>query len=248
MFTEYPITGIGWGNFQREYGLHQATYFQAGNYSQKEFLLADNTFYAFNDYWELIVETGSIGAGCLFTFLYFIVRLAYHRLHTTPNDDLLKFLLALLLVIGIAALFTHVFEHGPFKIILAFILSYLLLAKRKNFKIVATLTITVTYAACHYYFKLNNISNYKKWEHAKILSSTGYILESQKTYEYLYKKFYDNLEFLQNYNSVLGFNNPDKKIFILKEILKRYTHHACYLEMAKIYEEIGMRKSQKMHF
>ncbi|MFD0939386.1 O-antigen ligase family protein [Pedobacter boryungensis] len=248
MFIEHPISGIGWGNFQREYGLYQGMYFQTGNYTQKEFLLADNSFYAFNDYWELIVETGIIGASSLFISIYFLVRISYYRLKDNPDDELLKLLLALLLVICIAALFTHVFEHGPFKIMLVFILSYLFLANFRKFKVVVALTVTVIYATNHYYFELKNINNYKKWEQAKILSSTGYILESQKIYENLYEEFHNNVEFLQNYNGVLGPNNTGKKIFLLKEILKRYTNHVSYLEMARLYDDIGMRKEAENAF
>ena len=82
MFLEHPITGIGWGNFQREYNLYQAAFFKSGNYTQKEFLLADNTFYAFNDYWQLIVETGLVGGLCLITFIIFLTIKTYIHLKT----------------------------------------------------------------------------------------------------------------------------------------------------------------------
>ncbi|MBB2146192.1 hypothetical protein GM921_11895 [Pedobacter sp. LMG 31464] len=252
MFLDQPITGIGWGNFQRDYGLYQAAYFSAGNFTQKEFLLADNTFYAFNDYWEFIVETGVIGAVCLFTSLYFLVSLVYRRLNTNLKDDILKLLLALFLVIGIAALFTHVVEHRPFKIVLAFILAYLALpsvfnVKTKNLQNATIVTITATFALFQYYFELKNIGNYRKLEHAKTLSATGYILESQKIYTELYPQLKGDIEFLKNYNAVLvGHHNASKKIFLLKEILKHYTSHISFLEMATIYEELDMNKEAEI--
>lgn len=248
MFSEHPVTGIGWGNFQRDYGLYQAAYFSAANYSQKEFLLAGNTYYAFNDYWEFIVETGVIGAVCLFTFLCFIVRLAYHRLHTTPKDGLLKLLLALLLVIGVAALFTHVFEHRPFKIVLVCILAYLGLSNQ-NFKIVAVLSITVAFTVFQYYFEIKNISSYRKWEQGKILSATGYVLEGREIYIELYPSFKNNISFLKDYNDALsGQDNLGKKIFLLKKILSRNTHNISYLNLAMVYEQLGLKKEAELTY
>lgn len=61
MFKQNFFEGIGIGNFQVLYGHYQAAYFGAGQYSIKELLLADNTYYAFNDYFQLIIEIGIDG-------------------------------------------------------------------------------------------------------------------------------------------------------------------------------------------
>jgi O-antigen polymerase len=182
------------------------------------------------------------------------VRLSFHNLKTNPKDNLLKLLLALLLVISVAALFTHVIEHRPFKIALAFILAYLTLPsvlnnKNQLFQNVLALIITGIFSLFQYYFELKNSSNYRKWEQAKALFATGYILESQKEYASLYPQLKGDIEFLKSYNEVLvGHNNANKKIFLLKEILKRYTNNLTYLKMANAYEEIDRRKEAELAF
>src|SRR5438105_10003409 len=52
------ISGIGWGKFGIVYNQYQAAYFEAGHYTIKELLLADNIRYAYNDYLQLVIETG----------------------------------------------------------------------------------------------------------------------------------------------------------------------------------------------
>jgi O-antigen ligase len=74
MFRENYWTGVG--NFQANYLEYQADYFCNGAFTEKEMLLADNTYFALNDYWQLIVEYGLsailILAGVLFIIFFLL--------------------------------------------------------------------------------------------------------------------------------------------------------------------------------
>ena len=244
MFYQNPWTGIGWNGFQKEYNLYQAAFFETEEYTDKEFLLADNTFYAFNDYWQFIVETGFLGGVCLLLFIISMGVLTIKRLKNN-EDPLLKLIVACILIICVAAFFTHVFEKRFFQVITTVGLCYLIgynsfqklkrLPRTLSYSIVFIITMTMVYFKDIYYF-----SFYNKLRQAKILSETGYLLESKKVYEDLYPHFKNDISFLEEYYQIIETSSDqEKKLKILHEILKRYTNNSTFLKIGQIYKEIG---------
>lgn len=250
MFLEHPITGIGWGNFQREYNLYQAAFFKSGNYTQKEFLLADNTFYAFNDYLQLIVETGLVGGLCLITFITFITIITY--IHLKTQNSFLIFLISILIVICVAAFFTHVFENKPFQIVVIVVLAYLFFYKnierlKPLVRFCVFLSISGVASLAIYYKDIRKFNNYQKLEQAKSLSETGYVTESIKLFSELYPDLRNDVGFLKTYSDVLlNKDTQEKKVSILREILTQYTDNLTLLKMGLSYEQLGMNKQAEI--
>lgn len=83
--TDY-VPGIGPGNFKNLYNNWQANYFEQRDINSAEALLADNTYFAFNNYLQFVLETGITG---LFTLLLValvfitVIRRLKHNPHTT---------------------------------------------------------------------------------------------------------------------------------------------------------------------
>jgi hypothetical protein len=248
MFLEHPFTGIGWGEFQREYNLYQAAFFKSGNYTQKEFLLADNTFYAFNDYWEFIVETGVVGGLGLITFISLTIFLIYNRLRTDDNRPFLKLLIAILLTISVAAFYTHVFERKLLQTLVLTSLTYIILYNnidklKPQLRAYAFLLISVVASLTVYYTEIKNIHNYQKLEQAKLLSETGYITESIKLFTGLYPILKDDVGFLKSYSEMLlSENMRGKKISVLQQILNQYTDNATFLKLGLTFDELGIKE------
>lgn len=108
MFCDHWLQGVGIGCFDSRYLLHQAAYFSEGGYTERELLLADNTYYAFNDYWQWIVETGIVGGGLLLGVLFFLCR-EIRRVLAYDNATWVQCAAATtLMVLFTAALFTHI--------------------------------------------------------------------------------------------------------------------------------------------
>lgn len=63
------FTGIGYGQFKAQYNHYQSNYFSKHSINKSEALLADNTYYAFNDPFQLILELGIIGLAILLIFI-----------------------------------------------------------------------------------------------------------------------------------------------------------------------------------
>lgn len=120
------ITGIGLGNFKKIYLYEQAKYFGiGGSYTDKELLLADNTHYAFNDYWQLVVELGIssfIGLGILF---YFLCRLLFKASQLKQHKILISNVMLSLITVLAAAFFAHIFEKLIYQAIIVTCLGYL---------------------------------------------------------------------------------------------------------------------------
>jgi O-antigen ligase len=71
IFSEHPLFGIGFNNFQSLYDLYQGRYFGQGMGSAMEQMSASHVPYAFNDYLETALEFGALGTVlfCLFWLL-----------------------------------------------------------------------------------------------------------------------------------------------------------------------------------
>lgn len=111
VFKDDWITGIGLGNFKKIYLYEQAKYFGVGgNYTDKELLLADNTHYAFNDYWQLVIELGISSCIGLVVMLYFLCWLLYRASQLKQHKVLTSNVMLSLITVLAAAFFTHIFD------------------------------------------------------------------------------------------------------------------------------------------
>lgn len=63
------FTGMGFGQFKVQYNHYQSDYFSKHPINNSEALLADNTYFAFNDPLQLILELGIIGLAILVIFI-----------------------------------------------------------------------------------------------------------------------------------------------------------------------------------
>lgn len=107
------LFGIGYGNFKHHYNLYQANYFTTHSISNAEALLADNTFFAFNDLLQFIIEIGLVP--CIILTLL-LGRLAFiHRKKFKPplyNIHDSAFTAAMLCII-IGSFFSYPFQIFP---------------------------------------------------------------------------------------------------------------------------------------
>ncbi len=83
------LWGIGQGQFKIQYNLYQAAYFTSHNINSSEALLADNSYYAFNDFLQVFIENGLIG----FLLLTGIIMLVIKQIKITKTNSENRYLL-----------------------------------------------------------------------------------------------------------------------------------------------------------
>lgn len=120
MISDHLITGVGYDRFQAEYMNYQATYL-AKYASEREKLLADNIYYAFND---LLQTTAELGIGGLIIILWLISACCFTQIKGNCYGYIAK---ATLLAYLATCLFYYPHQVLALKMLL--VLSLALLAK-----------------------------------------------------------------------------------------------------------------------
>jgi tetratricopeptide (TPR) repeat protein len=202
IYKDNWLWGIGLGEFKKTYMYYQATYFKLGNFTEKEFLLADNTYFTFNDYFQFVIETGIAG---LFILLFSIIGL-YKIIKAAlakSSSMILLYAIGLLLAICIAAFFNYVFYRVEFQVAtlvcLVIILYYSLRRTKSIIKIFSLLIIFLiltsyylySYLTLNYYFASTKLMKIKELERA------GYRTEAIAIAKTLNKDLDGNHEYLE---------------------------------------------------
>ena len=221
---------------------YQAAYFKLGKFMGKEFLLADNTYFAFNDYFQFIIEMGLVG---IFTILLFFAGLYKLVVTTLAKSKSLILLnsIGILLAICFASCFNFILYRPEFQMIAIVCLTIILyyysintdLWKKTFMIIVILLTISlylgVNGLTLDYYLAL------EKLKEAKELERAGYRMEAMAITKDLEKKLSTDPEYLELTSFI--FTNA----MMLKEA-KKETHKLiearpssdAYLRLGHIYE------------
>lgn len=209
MFEGHWLYGIGLGGFSKKYLLYQAAYFESGKYSSKELLLADNTYYAFNDYFQWIIECGVLGIILLAIAAYFVwYVVAKLQKDGKIGSKVSTLALFTLLVMGLSAAFTYTFHIIYFQLLALSSLGvlYLQILKKsfqKKVAILILMSIILLLAFFNYKSQLLNYQAYKKLSNAKMLSNTGFKHEALDDLRTLYPDLKNDSQFLWFYGKEL---------------------------------------------
>ena len=245
IFHDHWLWGTGFSEFKNQYNLYQANYFLTHNINGKEALLADNTFYAFNDPWQLLIEIGTVR----FIILLALVVTIYLKLRPTPIDCKKTVLFeggcAGLLCILTASFFSNPFHFAGLQLIsVCYILAILFslspatsISKRS---IAAGKTIVLgglVLVSIYHYKSYQLIQNSKQ---AFDLSRAGYTLEALTNYSRLLHASQKYGPALLHHAQILyNTNRLQEGRQMIREAKKFYAHHEVYKLSALIEFELG---------
>lgn len=255
IFHDNWLSGIGIGKFKEQYNLYQANYFSANSIDSKESLLADNTFYAFNDLWQLLIEVGVIGfTGFLIAAIFLFRYLKQYKIK--PGKSYLFYgASSALLCIIVASLFSYPFHVFGIQV-LSFIFVVIMLSsiessdksnRCKHWFLLSSkaLCFAGLFYLCFYGY--NKIMLLKKSKEAFQLSQSGFKNESLSAYSSLQKSFAKDETFLYAYAKQLyNSNRLAEAKNVLAEAKQYYTENELYKLSAAInYEQGNFKEAEK---
>lgn len=233
IIKDFPITGVGFDRFKAHYMNYQADYF-AEHCETTETLVADNTYYAFNEWLQFVAENGIIGCLLLILLLYTLFKIKV----VDKNNCLLLITKVTLLGIGIFALFSYPMQILPIKVVM--VVAFALLAKfdlQKYivFKIDKSTKLYVSWGFRTAIFAISIVGlskvigysqefdlGFKTWKKALTIYQYGDYGRAIDKYAKVYPSLRNNGDFLMNYGKALSINKQDEKAIQILEQAKKH--------------------------
>jgi len=223
------VFGVGFDRFKAQYMNYQADYF-AKHGETVEALVADNTYYAFNDWLQFVIENGLVGFLMLFIALFVLFKTEA----SNKNNHLFLLIKGTILAIGIFTLFSYPMQILPIKLILVILLAFLEKINKQKFsilkfdntakpyasrvfKITVCIVVLIGLSKAIIYTQYLDKS-FKTWKNAMAIYQYGDYKGAINEYEKAYSILKKNGDFLMNYGKALSMNKQNKKaIQILNE-------------------------------
>ncbi|MDR6783225.1 O-antigen polymerase [Pedobacter africanus] len=229
MILRKPLMGVGFDNLQSAYMTEQAKYFSTVR-SAKELMLADQISYSFNDFIQIIVENGFIGAVLALVLVLSILKTKSETIQE-KNLQILK----IIVISGlIGAFFSYPSQILPIKIIFVAIVATIVNLEKKSvykFQINGLpafpgykrllILICVCLLAIISFNNINKLyDGLKGWNKAYLYSRSNDYPMAVEEYDLQYDIFYENGNFLLDYGTALVLSGDYKKALkILEEAL-----------------------------
>lgn len=247
MLKDNLLLGAGSGNFKIEYGKYQAAYFATKDIDSVEALLADNTYFSFNDIFQFVVENGVVG----FAFLLLVIFNLFRKILSTRVDHNSRYLfvaaISSLICILLCSLFSYPLQVFPitFQAILCIVIINLCFSTEDVFIKLGTISSKVFKIICcsmalclliHFYFRLNFLL---KENAALELEKAGFQEKTVENYKILYDSGNKKGTTLYQYALHLYYSNQlqsAKKV--IEETKKYYTSNHVYKLSAHIENEL----------
>jgi len=246
MLKDNWLFGIGGGQFKVQYNQSQAAYFATHDIDSKEAMLADNTFYAFNDFFQLIIENGII------SFLFLIVAgiLLIQQIRTaatkSQNRQLIIASTASIICIITGSLFSYPLQIFPIIfqaiICLSLLSAYsndglqiILSKKMKRISIIAFMLIGV-FLVAQFYFHLQFS---RKSLQAFELERSGFKRKATQKYKELNESSINDGNVMYLYaHELYHTNQPNLAAKVLSEAKKYYCSNSVYKLSAQIEQQL----------
>ena len=247
IFREHYLWGLGLGNFKKQYLHYQAAYFERGNYSEQELLLAGNTYYAFNDHWQFMLEWGVFGGVVLLLAISSIVYMI-HKVLSSADRTNTAFLTGcvLLMTIAVAACFNHVFERVYIQIVFLLSLSVIVWGfakqwiKNRVFYFACVLLGVFMLLTAEFGHKIIAREAYHQWREANSLRRMGYFNQAFHNFEVAYPYLQADASFLRDYaEMMMSARRFHEAIEIFEQALPHWVGHRMYMSLGTCYHQVG---------
>lgn len=253
MIKENPIFGAGYDKFKTNYMNAQASYFE-NDVTKKDVLVADNTYYAFNELLQLLIENGLV-ALIIVCFALFIcysikVNVEFKILKSISLSVILsiitfgmvsyptEILPIKVIFICLVALLANL-DNKKFTIINLFETSKTRLIITKSFSILISITILSFILFENYILK----TAFKNWRQALTAYNYEYYLESISKFEEAYPVLKQNGDFLMNYGKALSVAKKYPKARTILERAKQYLNTTIIeYTLGDVYKELKLYK------
>lgn len=226
MIADATVFGVGFDRFNTYYMNYQAQYFEK-NGGTSESIVADNTYYAFNEALQLVSENGLLGLILLLILLYVLFKAKVKEGYQL-NSFIAK---TGLLSIGVFACFSYPMQILPIKLVLVFLLVILSNSTLDSFQFKITentkkqwlYKMSLVVLVCVTMFRTFNYTKdlsqgFITWNNALTSHQYGDYKGAIQEYEKAYPVFKKDGDFLMNYGKTLSMaGEPHKAVAILKQ-------------------------------
>lgn len=245
MIIDYPVFGVGFDRFNAYYMNYQAQYFEK-NGETPESLVADNTYYAFNEVLQFVFENGLFGLILLVTVVSILFQTKVNEKH-----QLQSFMTKTgLLTIGVFACFSYPMQILPIKLVLVILLAMLSNSTDDSFQfkiltpnpspkerrtlgtiaisilcksIIVLLTCVTIFQTFAYTKDLSQ--GFISWNYALISHQYGDYKGAIQEYKTVYAVLNKNGDFLMNYGKTLAMEGEPHKAIIILEQAQHYQNN-----------------------
>jgi O-antigen polymerase len=242
------LLGIGQGKFKVKYNEAQAQYFSTHNINSNEALLADDTFYTFNDFFQFVIEHGVLGLLFLICLGWAVFKAIKNINLTIKNRTLYLATGSSLLAIIIGASLSYALQTFPILLLtlvcLAIVFSmpqkknsFYFSINGKNLFVKTSLMFVAISLSFFYYF---SAQYYVSKLEADELDKAGFKSKSSKVYSDLSNSMHAKDDILYSYARVLFYTNQSVKArAVLVEAKNYYSAKDVYTLSAQIETELN---------
>jgi|GEM_PF-5704785 len=259
LIAQRPLIGHGPQSFKRLYNIHQSDYIREHKIANDTLLLADNCYFAFNEFLQIHAELGVTGLLIVLATLYFCLKIF-------QRNDLDKFeigAIASLMSVTLCALFSYPFHTSSVLINVVFFLAILshklpgsLSLKLSKRNVMIILSCCFVGAAIFSFTEWRRQKALNAWEHAAHTVLTEGYPEASIFYNKAKGELENEGTFLYNYGAetyIAGFYNDG--LSLLERSTKYYSSSDLYTylgdanKMVKKYQnaEAAYRIAENVH-
>lgn len=246
------ISGVGYGNFKVKYNQWQANYFSKRPEYSADVTYAENTYYAFNDFFQFILETGILGLAMLLLISILLIRRYKQQVNQIANDYFLLGAWLSLMCLIVSALFFYSFQIVAIYPLLTISLAVIFKkdnhdAKKKS--VVLNRILLVIFSSVFLVVGIQILYFEKRLQEAKELSRLGLKSASLKQYRELSNKTVWNTHLWFLLSDVLyKTNQVDSALITLQRSSKYIYDDKTALLFANIHYNKGDLRKAESYF
>lgn len=251
-YIERPFFGWGFGSFPIEYPKWQEQYFNENESSGGFAQLADLSYVSFNEYLQILAETGIVG---FFTFIAVVYSVYSSNSHQRKSDQVIV-LKTTIFSILIFALFSYPFHSAP--ILALFFVCIALLANSDQrtivmnarytpvLKLITIIPITLCCYSCVYF--VQQMTFVQLW-----IDNRQKVFEGDRNSITVLNELYGHLgksgPFLSDYGQVLySFGELKKAVNVMEQSKKIYTNEQTYYVLGQAYQKLHLYSDAESNF